>query len=792
MKIKNVSCTQFAGIRDRNISFEDGINVIFGKNESGKSTVVNLISQTLFRDARLDGRRDKDFFDLYLPAARRGSSVTGDFADGKISFESSGGLHTLTKEWGADARCTLSTPEGIVRDRDTVFDILSRELVYGKGVWTDMLLSSQHNTDLALQMILDATKKTDTKQELVDAVSQAFSESDGISADAISEAISAKIDELAGKHWDVERSLPARKAGRWANGLGEVLKAYYALEDAEDVLNEISRLEQDAAHSAAVYAEKDAAAHAAEDAYIRFNTFSSQIAVQSERKKAIERIERELSKTTEILKKWPIFEKHLASAKLLHTEKHSRAVLDKYISAKAIIDEIAMLDTSLLSLPYPSSEEIAQVNAALRKIQALENTLCGMNLTMVTKMFGENELIITSCHTGERIELTNGSANITEAITLTIPGVAELSLSPSDVDVASAEASLSVLKSTVNSILEKYGVDSVETLEALAKRISDTSAKSDALNLRLATILGNTSFDELTVSLPENPESIRSNEEIENEIRTVCSGRDISDFIASVSAILDGYTTEYHSINDLKASAFDLNTELEKANTAVALASDIPEEYAGISDPETYLEQLRSKFKTYTELRDEALAKKTSAASLLESYKENIASEPKAEVEKARLIFEEKKSLLHHWLHISEVFKTQREALSDNPMQDIAENFAHYLEIISDGGISSEFPDGDRLDMNIYSTERLLDYGKLSEGTKDTVSLAFRFAVLDHLFPEGGGVIVLDDPLTDMDAERDDAACRLIQDAATRHQIIFLTCHEEYLTKLGGNSIIFR
>ena len=35
MKITNISCTQFAGVRDRNVSFTDGINVIYGKNESG-------------------------------------------------------------------------------------------------------------------------------------------------------------------------------------------------------------------------------------------------------------------------------------------------------------------------------------------------------------------------------------------------------------------------------------------------------------------------------------------------------------------------------------------------------------------------------------------------------------------------------------------------------------------------------------------------------------------------------------------------------------------------------------
>ena len=174
MKITNISCTQFAGVRDRNVSFTDGINVVYGKNESGKSTLVNLLSRTLFQNARLDGRSDKDFHNLYFPGAKKGSNVTGDFADGKITLETQNGTYTLSKEWGSDSHCTLSTPDGVIRDQTTIDGILKEVLLYGEGVYSDMLFSSQRNTDVSLQTILDASKKTDAKQEIADAVSQAL------------------------------------------------------------------------------------------------------------------------------------------------------------------------------------------------------------------------------------------------------------------------------------------------------------------------------------------------------------------------------------------------------------------------------------------------------------------------------------------------------------------------------------------------------------------------------------------------------------------------------------------
>jgi uncharacterized protein YhaN len=367
----------------------------------------------------------------------------------------------------------------------------------------------------------------------------------------------------------------------------------------------------------------------------------------------------------------------------------------------------------------------------------------------------------------------------------------EMRLSPANVDVAYIEQKITSSKQILFDIFAKYKVESLEELEDYAQKINDAKTKIENVSTRLSRILGNISLTQLEELYRLVGPVNRSKEEIDADIFAVCGSADVATFITKTETVVDGYAAEYGSVNDLKAKAFDLEAELKKAKASVSGADDIPDEYLAITDPDAHLESLQNSLKFKQELRESALTEKTSTASRLDTYKDAHPEACQETVDKARRNFEEVQSLLNHWLHIQEVFEEQKENIHDNPMQDIADRFTHYLGIISGGKVSSEFPEADKLNMNIYSENNLLDYGKLSEGTKETVSLAFRLAVLDHLFPEGGGVIVFDDPFTDMDADRTAQSCELIKECATRHQVIFLTCREEYLSALEGNHILF-
>ena len=140
-------------------------------------------------------------------------------------------------------------------------------------------------------------------------------------------------------------------------------------------------------------------------------------------------------------------------------------------------------------------------------------------------------------------------------------------------------------------------------------------------------------------------------------------------------------------------------------------------------------------------------------------------------------------------MHIRDTFLQVKENYKGDPMGDIEENFKHNLSILTDGTIQVDSIRED-LKASITSGKSILSEDILSEGTKDTISLAFRLAMLKHLYPNGGCVAVFDDPFTDMDPKRTQAACRMIQEFADENQVIFMTCDGKYKDLLSGNIVV--
>ena len=82
MKINNLKINNFGNIENKEIELKDGINIILGKNESGKSTLIQFICSIFYGTSKNKNNREISNYEKYLPW----KTGEGDFS-GNLEYE---------------------------------------------------------------------------------------------------------------------------------------------------------------------------------------------------------------------------------------------------------------------------------------------------------------------------------------------------------------------------------------------------------------------------------------------------------------------------------------------------------------------------------------------------------------------------------------------------------------------------------------------------------------------------------------------------------------------------------
>ena len=94
MKIKELNLKNFGKFSGENFQFEDGINVIYGPNETGKTTIYHAIGALLFGLEKGRGRAAKnDTYSTYQPWENK------TWYEGSLKFETGGKLFSLERNF---------------------------------------------------------------------------------------------------------------------------------------------------------------------------------------------------------------------------------------------------------------------------------------------------------------------------------------------------------------------------------------------------------------------------------------------------------------------------------------------------------------------------------------------------------------------------------------------------------------------------------------------------------------------------------------------------------------------
>lgn len=771
MYIKKIRSDQFAGLHDIEKEFKPGLNVICGKNEAGKSTLVKILSDTLFTDSniKLSSKDGKSFRTENFPSTKKDGSEGGNSIDGVVIINDGESDVTIAKKWGVKPTVSIKNKNGKYEDDIEKFNEIRKDILqYDGGVYNEIILSSQKNVNESLKKILESANDSKSAEEVL---KKASMELGGIPISKIEEKIEERINLLCKKRdwWTEDFSKTKKKfADAGEDYKDSAFQAFNNLGKAKDVIDQLRELEENLYDAEEEYKEAKMDYDDVEENYKRFVRIKPKMDNYGLVKEDIKEREKNLKTLKEATDAYPQVKLDLEKACELKKELRC--------------SRLSALSNALNNknkLQCPKDEDISNAEKYENQINNNENCLKGMNIDAAIKMLGENKIEIRSVTTGESIGCEGGKVRIKEAVNIVIPDVAQICLAPAEVDAVTVKNETVELNEKLKGIFKRYGVDSASELRSMHEEYEDKKREFESLEEKFKFDFGDYAISELEEQSFEN---IRPSEKIEEDIKSLCKDLKIDIFIDRKKNIISDFNKNYGSVEEANKKIEDDEELLRNKKSECIDINEIPEEFRN-KNPKDLFEKLERKKDEKNEKKEE---KRDAIIRAENDYKKFVDSNPNAyeNLEECERIWNEKHDELLRWVKIEKVFNECKADSVNTPAIKLVQSFGRYIEEIAGERITTNLPDSNRLNMNIYSGDNLIDFNKLSEGTKDTLSLAFRLAVLDYLFPDGGGIIVLDDPLTDMDYDRVEQSCKLIKKCSEKHQVIFLTCRQEYAEKL--------
>lgn len=792
MNIKSVKTRQFAGIKNKEVEFEDGLNVLVGNNETGKSTMVELIYQTLYRDSKLSRskKEDKDFIARFMP-----SDSKGDVVDGTLVFATDDGLYTLQKKWGASEMCELeSSNDGIIANEKKIREIIDGELVYKRGLYDDVVFASQKSQANVVEHILNKLdKKALVKQDLVSIIaSEGMASTEGIAPEEIEKIIQEKIDALSG-HWDFVNDGPDKKRGiknKWVQGVGAILEAYYTKAELEYALqkselaekaidNENNKINEAKEKLENYQAEKD-----------EYERYAAALAAYNSNMELRNKYLKEINKISADLKEYPQLLKEYEGALHLKTLAKAQDIISKYKEIQAAKDSLDEAKKTIEGKIEITAEDEKKLDTLESDISNLRAQLSNLNSVANIKKLGNTDIQVKSVATGKDIDISAGEFDINETVEITVPDVMSMTIAAKDIDVEDVKRQLDENNKEREALLSKCRVKDRDELRTKKEEYTEAYHNLSAAQKDYDDRIEGIDLDKLDEDYEHHKEKSSELDGLDKKIKELCGSESIDSYEAMLKQKCNSIEGEYDAespVDCMKKNLKVAEAKLAEIDSQQGDVENIPKKYRDIDDVEVYKETLKSNIKDANNQIEKA------KEDLSEHEKElgDVAPEDlRTQIDDATIEFQKLKDDCERWNHILAVLKATRENMAgESTMSDVQDRFAEYLSVITDGRINLKSMD-ENMDVNIQSGNNHMTYEILSEGTKDTIALAFRLAILEHLFPNGGGLVVFDDPFTEMDENRTEQACKLVQKFADAgNQVIFVTCDNKYKNMLSGNIV---
>ncbi|MDD4250189.1 MAG: hypothetical protein PHT13_13935, partial [Methanosarcina sp.] len=461
-----------------------------------------------------------------------------------------------------------------------------------------------------------------------------------------------------------------------------------------------------------------------------------------------------IQKFARVQEKKKVFDE--AKEKLESVKKLTSEELEKIREAHNKLDRLkARMDAGKLAIKFEAKKGM---EISVRKdLEAPSSQTIAENESVQFEAGGRLRLE----HTDWNIEVTSGDSNVEEVIAEYDSAVQENAALLQKYDVPSLKEAitangiyqehLNAVNSAKSNLKGELGEDTYEGLEQKIKQLGPEVATRD-----IATIV-------------EERSSFQN------------SSRNHTEKLKEHKQKIAGYVSAHESKESLMEKLVEKMAENKEVDKKIKKLAPLPE---GIDDPDEFLQEYQ---KTKVNLKSKTETRNQLRESRAGMEKPDISSEElqvllKEAEDKFQAVLRKGKAIER----VMQVTSQLSEDMDSDTFGDLRKDMEEYVSLMTSNRYNRIEMDDCLPEGFVRDDGELLTYDLLSAGTKDVLSLALRVSMAEHFLGDGG-FMIMDDPLVDMDPERQKNAAELLKQVAEKKQILVFTCHPSHGKLLEGS-----
>jgi exonuclease SbcC len=648
--------------------------------------------------------------------------------------------------------------------------------------------------------------------DLSDILRAAVLETGGVSVDRFRALLAQRI-EAAYSNWDSERGLP--RGGRgienpWKKEVGAVLAAWYAGERLRRALGQAREWERRLDEVDARLREATASA-AEREAFVQVHAKAATDARERGRLEAeAGRASAEEGALTQAARQWPgTLEKIRAAEASLVEVEAARAGLEKERveaeqeeGAARLREQAARIArrkkalqearARLAAVPRIAKKDLDEVRGAARELEKLRAGLAAGRLALTVAGRRQVRVSTQEDFAGELSrDLGPGTVLRLEAsgrIRLVHPDM-EIEVRPADEDAQARLGKVQAVERRLVSALAAAGAASADQAESLWSACEPLSADAAAAEKALAEELAGETlagFEARTAALTAARVARPLAQVAADLARTTAEAAGKRRELEELRGRVAGWEAEHGSPEKLIGRLADARAAGRAAAEAIARLSPLP---AGHPDARAFLH-------AWEEAGQAAQSFRRAEAGLVSQRDALLAAPPDQSPEELEGLCADAEAAFAAARRGAQALERVSRAAadlaggSDSAVTSVMRaGLEQTLAAMTEGRYARVELEGAVPRTVAQQGGGSIGRELLSVGTRDTLALGLRLVMARHFLARTDGFLVMDDPLVDMDPDRQRAAAGVLRAFAAERQLILFTCHPAVAEMLGGTLV---